>query len=52
MNLIDFSGDAEMSRRAAALVDRIFVDLATQSFEGVTVAPQGRVYRNVLYPQE
>jgi hypothetical protein len=51
MNLVDFSGDADLSRRSTALADRLFVDLATQSFDGVTVAPQGRVYRNVLYPQ-
>ena len=52
MNLVDFSGDADLSRRAAALADRVFVDLATHAFDGVTVAPQGRVYRNVLYPQD
>jgi hypothetical protein len=52
VNMVDFSRDAELSRRAAALADRVFVDLATQAFDGVTVAPQGRVYRNVLYPQD
>jgi hypothetical protein len=52
INVVDFSGDAELSRRAAALADRVFVDLATHAFDGVTVAPQGRVYRNVLYPQD
>ncbi|MCX7045300.1 MAG: hypothetical protein NTX50_07455 [Candidatus Sumerlaeota bacterium] len=52
MNLVDFSGDAAMSKRAAALADRIFNDLALQAFDGVTVGPQGRVYRNVLYPQD
>lgn len=51
MNLVDFSGDEAMSRRAAAQVDRIFTDLALQAFDGVTVGPQGRVYRNVLTPQ-
>lgn len=51
MNLVDFSGDPDISRRAAALVDRIFADLATHALRGVTIAPQGRVYRNVLYPQ-
>ena len=50
LNLVDFSGDEAISRRAAKLVDRIYTDLALQAFDGVTVSPQGRVYRNVLYP--
>jgi hypothetical protein len=51
MNVVDLSGDAALSRRAGAVADHIFLSLATQCFDGVTVAPQGRVYRNVLYPQ-
>lgn len=51
MNVADFSGDPELSVRAVKLVDRIYRDLALQSFDGVNVAPQGRVYRAVLYPQ-
>ena len=51
MNVVDFSGDVELSRRAAALADRIFQDVAGHAFDGVTIAPQGRVYRNVLYPE-
>jgi len=51
MNLVDFSGDESISRRSAGLVDRILHDLAMHAFDGVTVGPQGRVYRNVLYPQ-
>jgi len=50
LNLVDFSGDPEISRRASAQVDEIFRMLAMQSFDGVTVGPQGRVYRGVLYP--
>ncbi len=50
LNLVDFSGDEDISRRAAALVDNIFETLAMHSFDGVTVGPQGRVYRGVLYP--
>lgn len=52
LNLVDFSGDENISRRAAAQADRIFRELAAQAFDGVTVGPQGRVYRNVLYPQD
>ena len=51
LNLVDFAQDADVSRRAAALIDRIYRDLATQAFRGVTVGPQGRVYRAVLYPE-
>lgn len=51
LNVVDFSGDPALSGRAAALVDRVFRDLALQAFDGVTVGPQGRVYRNVLDPQ-
>ncbi|MGB8356795.1 MAG: hypothetical protein WCD79_23055 [Chthoniobacteraceae bacterium] len=52
LNVLDFSGDATLSERAARLLDRIYEDLALHAFEGVVVSPQGRVYRNVLYPQE
>ena len=51
MNLVDFAGDEELGRRAAAQVDKILRDLARHSFDGVTVAPQGRVYRGILYPE-
>lgn len=52
LNLVDFSGDEAITRRAAVQADRIFRELAVQAFDGVTVGPQGRVYRNVLYPQD
>jgi hypothetical protein len=52
LNVVDFSGDKALSDRAKDLVDRIFNDLALQAFDGVTVGPQGRVYRNVLYPAD
>ena len=51
MNLVDFSGDESISRRAAALVDTIFYLTADHAFAGVTIAPQGRVYRGVLTPE-
>lgn len=50
MNLVDFAHDADIAARARGWVDKILADLATHSFDGVTVAPQGRVYRGVLYP--
>ncbi|MFP4058840.1 MAG: hypothetical protein ACLF0G_18375 [Candidatus Brocadiia bacterium] len=52
MNLVDFSGDGALSRRAAALVDRVFETLALHAFDGVVLGPQGRVYRNVLAPED
>ena len=50
INVVDFA-DGDLAQRAAALADRIFLDVARHAFDGVTVGPQGRVYRNVLYPQ-
>jgi hypothetical protein len=52
LNIVDFSGDAEMSRRASVLIDCLYADLAAHAFEGIVVSPQGRVYRNVLYPED
>lgn len=52
LNVVDFSNDPELARRASALVDRLYEDLADHAFHGLTVGPQGRVYRNVLYPEE
>lgn len=52
LNLVDFAGDADLSRRAAALIDRVYHDLAIHAFDGIVVSPQGRVYRGVLYPEE
>ena len=52
LNVVDFCGDAEVSCRAAALLDGLYRDLAAHAFDGVVVSPQGRVYRNVLYPGE
>jgi len=51
MNIVDFSGDAALAQRAAAVADGVFRDLAMHAFDGVVIAPQGRVYRNVLYPE-
>ena len=50
MNLVDLADDEGLSRRAAALVDVMYRQLAEHSFDGVTVAPQGRVYRGIVTP--
>lgn len=49
LNVIDFTEDA-ISKRAAALVDKIFYMLSIHTFKGSVIAPQGRVYRDVIYP--
>lgn len=50
LNLVDYADDV-MSQRAARVVDGIFEMLAMHAFDGVTVGPQGRVYRGVLNPE-
>ena len=49
LNLIDF-GPADISRRAARLMDRILLRSALHSFGGTVIAPQCRTYRDVIYP--
>ena len=49
INVVDFS-EPEISRRAAAATDLLLRQLALHTFRGGIVAPQGRVYRGVLYP--
>ena len=49
INVIDFA-EPEISRRAAALTDQMLRALADHTFKGGIIAPQGRVYRGVLYP--
>jgi hypothetical protein len=52
LNVVDFSGDPRLAQRASLLIDRLYEELADHAFRGLIVAPQGRVYRNVLYPEE
>jgi hypothetical protein len=52
LNVIDFGGDAELASRLAAQVDRIYQDLARHAFQGGVISPQGRIYRDVLFPEE
>lgn len=49
LNVVDF-GDEELSRLAVQCGDRLLHDLAIQTFQGVSIAPMGRVYREALYP--
>jgi hypothetical protein len=49
LNLVDFAPD-DLSKRATVLLDRQLTQLAIHTFHGSVIAPQGRVYRDVLYP--
>lgn len=51
LNLVDFSDDAGISRRAARQVDKIFKMMAEHSFDGVMMGAQARTSRRMLYPQ-
>ncbi|MBQ9251923.1 MAG: hypothetical protein IJ188_04725 [Clostridia bacterium] len=49
LNVIDYA-EEEISRRAAQVTDGMLRLLATHTFRGGIIAPQGRVYRGALYP--
>ena len=49
INVVDFAEEA-ISVRAAKITDKLLSMLATHTFKGGIIAPQGRVYRGVLYP--
>jgi hypothetical protein len=50
LNVVDFVNDDATKKKASALIDRLYTVIAEHAFDGVTVGPQGRVYRNVLTP--
>lgn len=49
LNVVDFA-EADISRRARALTDRLVRELCLQTFHGSVIAPMGRVYGEVLRP--
>jgi len=49
LNVVDFCDD-ELSQRANKLIDYLLQELSLHSFKGSVIAPQGRVYRDVIYP--
>lgn len=49
LNTIDFS-DEEIEKKATKLTDQLFYQVAIHTFQGSVIAPQGRVYRDVIYP--
>ncbi len=51
LNVIDYS-EPDISRRAAGITDRLLEMLCSHTFDGVVIAPMGRVYREVVHPFE
>nr|AIF26194.1 putative hypothetical protein Closa_1670 [uncultured bacterium Ad_144_C12_contig1] len=49
INVVDYAEEG-ISLRAAGIADRLLQMLALHTFKGGIIAPQGRVYRGVLYP--
>lgn len=49
LNIIDY-GDEKLSSRATRATDRMLRMLSMHVFDGVIIAPMGRVYRGVIYP--
>lgn len=52
LNVADGTTHEETSARAKKQVDVIFKMLANHAFDGVVISPQGRVYREVLTPEQ
>lgn len=49
LNVVDYS-EPDISRRAAAITDRLLEMLCCHIYDGVVIAPMGRVYREVVHP--
>lgn len=51
LNLVDFA-PKDLSGRASAIVDSLLRQLCLHVFHGSSISPQGRVYRDVIYPYQ
>lgn len=49
LNLVDFTLD-EISQKAVKAIDKILTMLAKHTYKGTVIAPEGRIYRDVIYP--
>ena len=49
LNVVDYS-EPEISRRAVKVTDELLRMLCRHTFDGVVIAPMGRVYREVVHP--
>ena len=50
LNLVDFA-EEELGEKARKACDKLLRMVAVHCFRDVVVSPQGRIYRDVLYPQ-
>lgn len=50
LSLIDY-GEAELQALAKTVLDGLIRQMALHVFDGAVIAPQGRAYRGVLFPQ-
>lgn len=51
LNLIDYAQE-DLAHMAVKAADRLMRMVALHCFKGVVIAPQGRAYRDVLYPHK
>jgi hypothetical protein len=49
LNIVDY-GEEELSKLATQAADLLMLGIARHCFKSVMISPQGRVYRDVLYP--
>ncbi|MDO4268955.1 MAG: hypothetical protein Q4C73_10825 [Eubacteriales bacterium] len=49
LNVVDFA-EEELSKLARRAADLLFLRVAQHCFDQVVISPQGRIYRDVLYP--
>lgn len=49
LNVVDYS-EPEISKRAVKVTDELLRMLCRHTFDGVVIAPMGRVYREVVHP--
>lgn len=49
LNIVDYA-EEDLGKKAAKAADRLLRSLAPHCFRKVIISPQGRIYRDVLYP--
>ncbi len=51
LNIYDFCEDSETVKRVGAVIDDVIELAALNTFDGISTGVQGRVYREVVYPE-
>lgn len=51
LNLVDYAQE-DLAHMAVKVADQLMRTVALHCFKGVVIAPQGRIYRDVLYPHK